>query len=68
MRHLRILRKTGFQSRGRDCRLRRLMSKPCIFFDRDGIVNESPGPGYVERWEDFHLQPGFVAALKAVSA
>ncbi|WP_372847153.1 hypothetical protein [Pontiella sp.] len=44
------------------------MSKPCIFFDRDGIVNESPGPGYVERWEDFHLQPGFVAALKAVSA
>jgi histidinol-phosphate phosphatase family protein len=38
--------------------------KPCIFFDRDGIVNESPGPGYVEKWEDFHLQPGFVAALK----
>jgi histidinol-phosphate phosphatase family protein len=44
------------------------MSKPCIFFDRDGIVNESPGPGYVERWEDFHLQPGFVAALKTVTA
>lgn len=44
------------------------MNRPCIFFDRDGIVNESPGPGYVERWEDFHLQPGFVAALKAVKA
>ncbi|WP_372796999.1 D-glycero-alpha-D-manno-heptose-1,7-bisphosphate 7-phosphatase [Pontiella sp.] len=43
------------------------MSRPCIFFDRDGIVNESPGPGYVERWEDFHLQPGFVAALKVVT-
>lgn len=42
------------------------MSKPCIFFDRDGIVNESPGPGYVERWADFHLQPGFVASLKVV--
>jgi len=41
---------------------------PCIFFDRDGIVNESPGPGYVERWEDFHLQPGFVAALRTVTA
>jgi len=48
--------------------LKETMNKPCIFFDRDGIVNESPGPGYVERWEDFHLQPGFVAALKTVSA
>ncbi|MEA2069056.1 MAG: HAD family hydrolase [Verrucomicrobiota bacterium] len=44
------------------------MKKPCIFFDRDGIVNESPGPGYVERWEDFYLQPGFVAALRTVAA
>lgn len=42
--------------------------KPCVFFDRDGIVNESPGPGYVERWEDFHLQPGFVAALRTAAA
>ncbi|MDF7801659.1 HAD family hydrolase [Pontiellaceae bacterium B1224] len=44
------------------------MNKPCIFFDRDGIVNESPGPGYVERWEDFHLMPGFVAALQVVTS
>jgi histidinol-phosphate phosphatase family protein len=44
------------------------MSRPCIFFDRDGIVNESPGPGYVERWEDFHLLPGFVASLKTVTS
>jgi D-glycero-D-manno-heptose 1,7-bisphosphate phosphatase len=36
----------------------------CVFFDRDGIVNESPGPGYVERVEDFHLQEGFVAAAR----
>ena len=43
------------------------MSRPCIFFDRDGIVNKSPGSGYVERWEDFHLMDGFVAALKIVS-
>jgi D-glycero-D-manno-heptose 1,7-bisphosphate phosphatase len=34
----------------------------CIFFDRDGIVNASPGPGYVERLEDFHIQPAFLAA------
>ncbi|MDF7807013.1 HAD family hydrolase [Pontiellaceae bacterium B12219] len=44
------------------------MSRPCIFFDRDGIVNASPGPDYVERWEDFHLLPGFVASLKTVTA
>lgn len=40
-------------------------SKPCIFFDRDGIVNESPGPGrYVLTWEDFHLIPAFVECLR----
>lgn len=42
--------------------------KPCVFFDRDGIVNASPGPGYVERWEDFVLLPGFVEALRVVTA
>ncbi len=34
----------------------------CVFFDRDGIVNTSPGPGYVERLEDFHIQPAFLEA------
>ena len=41
---------------------------PCVFFDRDGIVNESPGPGYVERVQDFHLIGAFVEALKLVRA
>ena len=36
----------------------------CVFFDRDGIVNESPGEGYVERWSDFHLLPAFVKSLR----
>lgn len=40
--------------------------RPCVFFDRDGIVNRSPGPGYVERVEDFHLLPEFVTALRLV--
>lgn len=40
------------------------MSKPCVFFDRDGIVNQSPGPGYVERLEDFHILPEFLDALR----
>jgi D-glycero-D-manno-heptose 1,7-bisphosphate phosphatase len=38
--------------------------KKCIFFDRDGIVNKSPGPGYVEKWEDFKLLPEFVEVLR----
>ncbi len=42
------------------------MGHPCVFFDRDGIVNRSPGPGYVERLEDFHLQPDFFRAMQVV--
>jgi D-glycero-D-manno-heptose 1,7-bisphosphate phosphatase len=39
--------------------------RKCIFFDRDGIVNESPGPRrYVERWEDFRLRTPFVRILR----
>ena len=41
--------------------------RPCVFFDRDGIMNRHPGPGYVERWEDFHLLPEFVATLQTVT-
>ena len=41
--------------------------KKCIFFDRDGIVNQSPGPGYVEHWEDFHILPEFVDILRTVT-
>ena len=41
----------------------------CVFFDRDGIVNASPGADrYVTRWDDFHLLPGFVEALRVVRA
>ncbi len=38
----------------------------CVFFDRDGIVNRHPGPGYVERWADFHLLPEFVEVLRLI--
>lgn len=40
--------------------------RPAVFFDRDGIVNVSPGPGYVERPEDFHVIPEFLEALRLV--
>lgn len=35
--------------------------KKCVFFDRDGIVNEPPGEErYVTEWEKFRLIPEFV--------
>lgn len=40
------------------------MSRPAVFFDRDGVVNVSPGAGYVLQWEDFHFSPGIIEALK----
>lgn len=42
--------------------------RPAVFFDRDGVVNVSPGAGYVLRWEDFHFSPGIVAALRLCKA
>jgi len=44
------------------------MPRPCVFFDRDGIVNASPGPAaYVETPDAFHLLPAFVDALRVVT-
>lgn len=40
------------------------MSQPAVFFDRDGVVNVSPGAGYVLRAGDFHFSPGIVDALR----
>lgn len=37
--------------------------RPAVFFDRDGVVNVSPGAGYVLNWEQFRFSPGIVAAL-----
>jgi len=38
--------------------------RPCVFFDRDGVVNVSPGAGYVTRVEDFVLTEGIVDCLR----
>ena len=43
------------------------MAAPCVFFDRDGIVNIVPeGVYYVSRDEDFHITPHFWDALAVV--
>ena len=41
--------------------------RPAIFFDRDGIANVSPGPGYVTRVADFHVRPEFLDAVAAAT-
>ncbi|MCB1211359.1 MAG: HAD-IIIA family hydrolase [Verrucomicrobiales bacterium] len=35
-----------------------------VFFDRDGVVNVSPGAGYVTTWDAFHFSPGVIDALR----
>ena len=41
--------------------------RPCVFFDRDGVVNADPHPArYVTTPEAFHLHSGFVHALRTV--
>lgn len=42
-------------------------SKPCVFFDRDGIVNRHPTRDrYVRRWSEFELIPEFLEVLGVV--
>src|ERR1700710_2031481 len=41
---------------------------PTFFFDRDGVVNRTPGEGYVLRWEDFHFSEGIVETLAFLRA
>lgn len=44
------------------------MSLPAVFFDRDGVVNSSPGAGYVLSWEQFRFAPGIIDALRVCKA
>lgn len=40
------------------------MSRPAVFFDRDGVVNVSPGAGYVLSWQQFQFTSGIFEALR----
>lgn len=42
--------------------------RPAVFFDRDGVVNRSPGEGYVTRWSDFILNEGIVESVSLCRA
>ncbi len=42
--------------------------RPALFFDRDGVANASPGPGYVNRLADFRILPGFINCVRAATS
>ena len=44
-----------------------MSQKPAIFLDRDGVINESPGKGYVRSWNEFKFLPGSLEALRDLS-
>ena len=37
---------------------------PVVFLDRDGVINRSPGTGYVTQWEAFEFLPGSLEAIR----
>ena len=37
---------------------------PAVFLDRDGVVNVSPGKGFITRWDNFRFLPGSLEALR----
>ena len=41
-----------------------MSARPAFFFDRDGVVNVSPGEGYVLNWPSFHFSEGIIPALQ----
>ncbi len=38
--------------------------RKCVFFDRDGVVNKSPGAGYVLEASAFEVNPGIAETLQ----
>lgn len=43
------------------------LERPAVFFDRDGVVNRSPGENhYVHSWKEFAFNPGFFEIFKWV--
>jgi D-glycero-D-manno-heptose 1,7-bisphosphate phosphatase len=40
------------------------LRRPAVFWDRDGVINESPGEGYLLSWSGFVFNPGILEALR----
>jgi D-glycero-D-manno-heptose 1,7-bisphosphate phosphatase len=45
------------------------VSRPCLFLDRDGVINVKPvDGGYVRAWDEFHLIPAAVDWIRLFNA
>lgn len=44
------------------------IGRRCVFFDRDGVINRSPGDGYVLSTEAFELNDGVGNLLRSIHA
>ena len=45
------------------------MKRPCVFLDRDGVINFSPPEGeYVRSWEEFRFIPTITDWIRLVNA
>src|SRR6476469_765220 len=48
---------------------RPVVSRRCVFLDRDGVINVAPPPGeYVRRWEEFRFLPGVADWIRLFNA
>jgi D-glycero-D-manno-heptose 1,7-bisphosphate phosphatase len=41
-----------------------LEQKKCVFFDRDGVVNEPSDDYFLKSWDEFRFMPGFIESLR----
>lgn len=41
-------------------------SGACVFIDRDGVINERPGDGFVLAWEQFRWRPDAMRAIRVL--
>ena len=45
------------------------MSRPCVFLDRDGVINVAPEKGaYIRTWEEFRFLPGITDWIRLFNA
>ena len=45
--------------------IKKILKKPAVFFDRDGVINYDYG--YVHKFKDFKFRPGILKSLKYLS-
>jgi D-glycero-D-manno-heptose 1,7-bisphosphate phosphatase len=45
------------------------LSRPCVFLDRDGVINEKAAPGeYIRSWSEFRFLPNVVDWIRIFNA